>query len=291
MINILVSESGGPAAIGLIKSIMLTDYNVVIIGIDSSELSAGGELCDYSYITPLSSDPNYFNIVLDIINKHNINLILPTGEHDVSIFAEKKEELKELGCKVYCSELSTIELCQNKSTFFKILKNTSVPIPQTFTSDMIIKPKRGCGSRGIKRIELEEEIIQEYLPGAEYTVDVFCDDNGNLLTHVIRERLDIKAGISAKGRIVKRDYISRIILELCVRLNLKGPSCIQFRESKNGLPCVIECNPRLGGGTFMSTLAGVNYAELYFDLFTNKKPIIKEAKEITVLRYYNEIIV
>ena len=37
-------------------------------------------------------------------------------------------------------------------------------------------------------------------------------------------------------------------------------------------------------------LAGVNCADIYFDLLKNKKPEVKEAKEIIVTRYFEEII-
>ena len=54
---------------------------------------------------------------------------------------------------------------------------------------------------------------------------------------------------------------------------------MQFIVDQFGIPYLIECNPRLGGGTYISTLAGVNCADIYFDLFQNKKP---EAEEVAV---------
>ena len=44
-------------------------------------------------------------------------------------------------------------------------------------------------------------IIQEYLPGKEYTVDVLSDLDGNSLLAIPRERIEVKAGISSKGKI------------------------------------------------------------------------------------------
>lgn len=292
MINILITESGGAAAIGLIKSIKKSKYtNINIISVDTNILSAGNYLSDYSYSVPKANNPTFFNHIIDIINQHNIDIIIPTGEHDISIFAKNKLKLEELKCIVFSPDIITVDICQNKSLFFDTLRDTSIPIPYTFTKDMIIKPTKGSGSRGIKKIKLKNEIIQEYLPGKEYTVDVFCDNNSNLISHVIRERLEIKAGISTKGKVVKDKKITYIIKDLIVRLNLKGPSCIQFRKSKNGQPKVIECNPRLGGGTFISTLAGINCADIYFDLLKGKKPKVNEPKEITVIRYYDEIVI
>ena len=133
-------------------------------------------------------------------------------------------------------------------------------------------------------------MIQEYISGTEYTVDVFCDMESNIISHVIRERVSTKAGISVVGRVCKNQTITEQVEKVVKELKLKGPSCMQFIVDQFAKPYLIECNPRLGGGTYISTLAGVNCADIYFDLFQNKKPETKEAKEITVTRYFEEIV-
>ena len=75
--------------------------------------------------------------------------------------------------------------------------------------------------------------------------------------------------------------------DLAKYLNLKGPVCIQLKEDVDGNPKFIEVNPRLGGGTYFTTLAGVNF----MDIIVNKPSVIPEPKEIMVVRYFNEIVV
>ena len=131
----------------------------------------------------------------------------------------------------------------------------------------------------------------EYLPGEEYTVDVFCDLKENICGLVIRERIGVKAGISVKGRIIKDKEIESICKKVCDIFKIKGPCCIQLKRDKNGDPKLIECNPRLGGGTYFGTLAGINPAEIYFNLYYGNLIKKKIPKEITVVRYFEEIIV
>ena len=73
---------------------------------------------------------------------------------------------------------------------------------------MFAKPKQGSGSRGaklcykgsdIRTLDKEksihrssEYIFQEFLPGREYTVDVFCGLDSIPYNVVIRERLQVK---------------------------------------------------------------------------------------------------
>ena len=72
---------------------------------------------------------------------------------------------------------------------------------------------------------------------------------------------------------------------------MKGPVCIQMKEDINGKPKFVEINPRVGGGTYFATLAGVNFMKIILDMMDNDDIYIEEPKEITVLRYYEEVVV
>ena len=311
MDNILISCAGGPAAVGAIKSLKDINFKGKIITIDCDPLSVGGFLGDQNYVVPLSTDKSYWGAVLKIIKSENINIIIPTGDSDIKHFAQNKNILESSGVKVFMSDYKDIIRCQDKFIFFKdCFENFPIPFTSTNYKDlkfpMFAKPKQGSGSRGaklcykvsdIRTLDKEksihrssEYIFQEFLPGREYTVDVFCGLDSIPYNVVIRERLQVKAGISSKGKIIINPFIERICKELCVYLNLKGPICIQLKEDKYGSPKIIEVNPRLGGGTYFSTLSGVNFLDLILKYCKGESiPNIKP-KEITVLRYYNEII-
>ena len=210
------------------------------------------------------------------------------------------------------SDYDSIIKCQDKKLFFDFC-NSKFPLPFTSSNykdlkfPMFAKPEYGSGSRGIKvcnkisdikSLDKEESVhrssnylFQEYLPGQEYTVDVLCDLNSNPIIVVPRKRLQIKAGISSKGQVIKHKQIESLCKDLCTYLDLKGPVCIQLKEDSKGNPKFIEVNPRLGGGTYFSTLAEVNFLDLILKIKNNQEYTIPKLKEITVLRYYNEIVI
>ena len=64
-----------------------------------------------------------------------------------------------------------------------------------------------------------------------------------------------------------------------------------MKEDVNGKLKFIEINPRFGGGTYFSTLAGINFVEVILDLINEKQVNLPNPKEITVLRYYNEVVI
>ncbi len=312
MDNILISCAGGPAAIGAIKSLKKINFKGNIVTIDCDPLAVGGYLSDKNYIVPLSTSKNYWDEVLNIIKEEKITLILPTGDSDIKHFSKNYHQLKQLGVSVFMSDYDSIIKCQDKKLFFDYC-SSNFPLP--FTSNnykdlkfpMFAKPEYGSGSRGvkicykvsdIKTLDKEESVhrssnylFQEYLPGQEYTVDVLCDLNSNPIVIVPRKRLQIKAGISSKGQVIKHKLIEKLCKDLCIYLGLKGPVCIQLKEDPKGNPKFIEVNPRLGGGTYFSTLAGVNFLDLILKIKNNQEYKIPKLKEITVLRYYNEIVI
>ena len=284
--NILVTSAGSPAAVGLIKSIRLLQEKHTITAVDCDELAAGLFLADnYEVIPPTKDIYDPWKFLSNLISRHKINFILPTSEAELVLFSDNKHQLKKLGVKVWISSLNTVKLCNNKFEFWEALHSKfAMPNP---ISRAFLKPDVGAGARGTKLVKAEEgSHLWEFLPGKEYTVDVFCDYKSNSLGTVVRTRNGIKAGISVKGTVLRHKELEKECERLCKELKIQGPCCIQWKEDKEGKPKLIECNPRLGGGTFFSTLAGVNPAKIYLENI-NYKQI---PKEIKVTRYFEEII-
>tara|TARA_R110002012_G_scaffold49960_2_gene129432 strand:+ start:3897 stop:4775 length:879 start_codon:yes stop_codon:yes gene_type:complete len=289
--NILITSAGSPAAVGLIKSINLvqekTHKNYNITAIDCDPLAAGLFLANnYHVVPPIKDISNPWEFLKNIILKHKINFILPNSESELILFSKNKKNLEKMGVKIWISPLNTINLCNNKFKFWeKLHKDFNMPF--YISSKIFSKPDQGAGSRGCKLIETPKNThLWEYLPGNEYTVDVFCDGNSNSLGTIVRKREGIKAGISVKGSIIRNKYLEEESEKLCKTLNIVGPCNIQWKENESQQPKLIECNPRLGGGTYFSTLAGVNPAEIYLQNIKTKQ----YPKEIKVTRYFEEII-
>ena len=139
--------------------------------------------------------------------------------------------------------------------------------------------------------KFENMIFQEYLPGTEYTVDVLSDLTEKPIMAIPRIRIDTKAGISVKGKIVRNSMIENLCINTAETLGIRGPSCIQLKGSKNGKLKIIEINARFGGGTIFTTLAGANFPAMLLELLSNNSLIIPKVSEITVLRYFEEIVI
>jgi carbamoyl-phosphate synthase large subunit len=306
--NILLLSAGGPACHGVIKSLRDIDFNGKIVSVDCNPLSAGFYLSDKFYVVPRASDKNYINKLVDIINKEDINLILPTSSREIITISKNKKIFDELGVTLFMSDYESIIDCSDKMKFYNKCKNDFI-LPETSLDNRTLsipffaKPKKhSSGSRGVRVCKTisdiscldrqkYEYIYQEYLPGMEYTIDVLCDMESNPIIAVPRKRLQTKEGISSKGQIVIDESIQEQCFDICKFLKLKGPVCIQMKESVDNVLKFVEINPRFGGGSYMATLAGVNFMELILNTINGDGYWMPKPKEITVLRYYNEVVV
>ena len=288
--NILFLGAGGPAAVGAMKSLLECDSQGKhkIVSVDMDETAVGFHFSDKRYVVPRYIDESYYETITDIIKKENIDLVLPTSD---DVFTVSKINLD--GVQMFMSSHEQIKKCVDKFVFYETCKE-NFPFPKSTDKfvPVFAKPRDGKGSRGIKLIDDFEEnyIYQEYLPGTEYTIDVLSDMNSEVLSVIPRVRLQTKAGISTKGKIVRNEVIEKECSDIVKFLNLKGVVCVQMKEDKDGNPKFIEINPRFGGGTFFTTLAGVNFVKIILDIVEGKEVEVPEPKEITVLRYFDEVV-
>jgi len=310
--NVLVLSAGGPAAVGVIKSLRDMNFDGKIVAIDCDELAVGFQLADVYYVVPRADDNDFNSKLWDILLKEMIDLILPTGPEILSI-SNTVLEFGTIDVKLFMSDYDTIKLCNDKLEFYNKCKD-KFPLPDTtdnacdtflnhkFDGKVFAKPKMELGgSRGATicngythALLLEENckyIYQENLPGQEYTIDVLCDMESNPLVVIPRKRLQTKAGISSKGEIIRDNFIEKACFDMCKFLKLKGPVCLQMKEDKDGKPKFVEVNPRFGGGTYFTTLAGVNFCKLIIDIVEGRELDIPEPKLIKVLRYFEEIVI
>lgn len=306
--NGTVPGASAPAGINTIKSLKLANFKGKVLATDSNELSAGFYLSDYKEVSPESEDEGYLDFLFKIIDKYEINVLMPSSGYDIFPFSENKEKLRNLGVIPVISDRDVLEVCRDKVLTFERLKN-NFNLPYT-TEDksgitefpIISKPRFGKGSRDIIQINDFSEldyissrysnmIYQEYLPGEEFTIDVLSDFDSNPIISVPRVRLQTRGGISTKGKIILEKELIEESCKISKFLKIIGPCCIQMKKDKDNAFKLVEINPRLGGGTIFTTLAGANFPKMIIDMIEGKKIKIPQISEITVLRYFEEIII
>lgn len=97
------------------------------------------------------------------------------------------------------------------------------------------------------------QLLMEYLPGHEYSVDLACV-KGEMLAAVVRR----KALDGSAQTLVDRPDLCAYARQLVEAFTLNGLINVQFKEAADGTPKLLELNPRASGGIAMSCLSGLN---------------------------------
>lgn len=305
--TILVPGSAGPAGINTIKSLRMAGFNGKIVATDSSSLSAGFFMADVNEVIPEADDYKFVEKLFNIVRSHKVAVIMPSSGFDIYPYSENQKELAEMGAIAIVSDREKLEICRDKMLTFQILSQkftlpfTTADSNKIGSFPVLAKPRFGKGSKGIVKIDDESDlryilskrddlVFQEYLPGTEYTIDVLSDLEGKPLMAVPRIRMQTKAGISTKGRILRDFTLEAECMQIAKHIGIKGPCCMQMKESNDGELKLIEVNPRMGGGTIFTTLAGANFPALLLDLIEGREISIPSISEITVVRYFEEFV-
>lgn len=104
--------------------------------------------------------------------------------------------------------------------------------------------------------EWPELLVMEYLPGPEYSVDAFIGEKVRVAIPRLRQK--IRSGISFDTVIEQRTDITQWTLQYGEDVGLRYAFGLQYKLDKDGVPKVLECNPRVQGTMVASYFAGAN---------------------------------
>ena len=104
--------------------------------------------------------------------------------------------------------------------------------------------------------EFPPMLVSEFLPGDEYSVDMFRNQQG--IVCIPRLRQAIRSGISFHTRVDLRADIVDHCERLSQSLDLHYCFGFQFKLDVQGRPKILEANPRVQGTMIVSMFAGFN---------------------------------
>lgn len=312
--NILILSAG--RRVELIQSFQraakrLNIKSNVVAG-DCSETAPAIYFADKKATLPRINEPNYIDEIINVCMNEKIKLIVPTIDTDLLLLSEEKDRIEsESGAKVLISSPKVVLICRDKTNTQKFLEDNGFKIPKMYSNEelyskdlqfpLFIKPKSGSSSINTFKVNNLEElstyrslikdpIVQDFMEGHEFTVDVFLDFDGKLITIVPRLRMATRSGEISKGKIIKDREIIDDIKRLAKVLKPTGHITVQLMKTKKGIE-YIEINPRFGGGAPMSIQSGADSCENLYRLLMGEKLEYNEnyRNNIMFLRFDNSI--
>lgn len=163
---------------------------------------------------------------------------------------------------------------------------------------LFMKPRWGSGSIGLETIDDMEELdiyynilmkkikksilatasvgdeyimIQEKLTGQEFGLDVMNDLQGNHVAVSVKKKLAMRAGETDKAITVDLPEVREMGKKIGENLHHIGNLDVDIMQRANGDYCVLELNPRFGGGFPFSYEAGVNFPKAIIEWIKGNK--------------------
>ena len=310
MTRVLVTGAGGPAGVAVIRSLLRrADADVYAADMDgwASGLYLVGP--ERRRIVPPGRSEGFVEAVDAICSHDAIDVLISTVDVELPPLTARRGELTAV---LAAPSAETIETALDKWRLVQRCSG-SLPVPRTRVLDVtaadddwdfpvIVKPRRGAGSRGVRvvasRQELKaigedrDQIVQEFLPGAEYSVDVIADADGRVVAAVPRTRTRVDSGVSIAGRTVRDERLEGTASAAARAIGLTGVANVQLRVAVDGTPSLLEINPRFPGALPLTIAAGVDMPSLVLDLALGKTlPASIPFREVANVRFLEDVFV
>ena len=300
--NICVSSAG--RRVGLMACFRRTLQSLGLegrlIAADLSRTTPAVRVADCSHQVPRCTTPEFVPRMLEICQRERVDLIVPTIDTELLVYAESAGRFAEIGTRVSISSPAAIRIAADKvSTHTWLVREGFPTVRQAAAADVLVdpgrwsfpviaKPRSGSASVGVQRLwsiealgsACEERgasggeqdlIVQEVAPGQEHTVNVLADAEGHCLCAVPHKRLEVRAGEVSKGVTVKDESLIGLAGKIVERLpGAYGPLNIQAFVAPDGGLRVIEINPRFGGGYPLAYEAGADFPRWLIEHILNR---------------------
>jgi carbamoyl-phosphate synthase large subunit len=310
MTRVLVTGAGGPAGIAVIRSLLARD-GVEVFAADMDGWASGLYLvpADRRRIVPRGAAESFVDAVIASCAADAIDVLFSTVDVELPPLARRRAEL---GVALAAPSLETLDTCLDKFA----LATRCAPLLRTPTTRLvgaqalaedwvfpiIVKPRSGAGSRGVRLVhsradlaalgDAPELIAQEHLPGEEYSVDVFADASGHVVAAVPRTRTRVDSGVSIAGQTVHDAELEETAAAVALAIGLTGVANVQLRRDIDGVPALLEVNPRFPGAMPLTIAAGVDMPSLALDLALGRGvPQRVEFRELANVRYLDDVFV
>lgn len=258
------------------------NVELTIHAADMSWFAPAMHVADRAHIVPSLGDSNYINALLELVKKNGISLVIPLIDTELEMMSQAWSRFDRIGARVVVSSENVIQTCTDKVLTFEKLKVSGIDTPETWLcADVLrrkrhrfpyfLKPRAGSAGQGNHKIESIEElrvlrrhvtkpIVQEFVDGTEYTLDVYTGLDGIPRCVVPRKRIEVRAGEVSKSVTVKNRRIMAIGQKVALALgDCRGVITVQCITTRDGRMRVIEINPRFGGGVPLAIHARADF--------------------------------
>lgn len=249
--------------------------------------------------------------IVQMIKTKKFDLVVPLVDFSAKILSENKEELEKFS-KIASNSRSVYLKAQDKLEVMRVCAENGIPCPKTiFNAEnindvinaqisfpFVAKPRTECGAKGFaiinnsdefeeyfKKNEISKSVIQEYVKqnDSNLSANIFVDDSGNIksfFTYRSVRWFPLNGGTGTFNQLVHRADVEMYCRKLVKLFDLRGAVGIDMIDDLDeGIPKIIEINPRTTACIRIGFEAGINLAQQMLELELGKSVTEYEANK------------
>ncbi len=307
---VLITRAGSVTGINLLLA-LAPKQQYRLIAVDADPLAPGLYLADESVLVPKTSANDYLSTLLDLCRLHQVKALLPGHADELALISKNAARFCAAGVNFAVAQPEVLEILEDKHLMGNFLAAQGFEVPREYALTaleqaefpLFVKTRRDIGYKQTAKVENPDElktvlqitpepIVQEFIAGPEYTVDVLSDLSGLVLKASPRQRLAVQNGLCVKGITVKNPVLADLAAACAETFPLPGVSNVQIILNKRtNRPCLIEVNPRFAaGGLPLTIAAGLDLPELLIKLLLGEPYSVSEPQAgVVMLRYWDAL--
>jgi carbamoyl-phosphate synthase large subunit len=282
--------------------------HATVVAADPNPLAPAQYAAHVRRAVPRIDDPDYVPALRALCDEFGVRAVVPLTDLDLEVLAMARRA-GELPAFVPDPEIARATF--DKYETHRLLSRLGLPSPPTVLPGeavehypVMVKPRWGSGARSIHRADDadaaeffvryigEPAMVQWFMDGPEFSMDVLCDLRGRCLNAIPRTMIESRGGESIKGTVIADPELISLGRRVAEALGVRGPATIQaFRDREIGLR-ITDVNTRFGGAfpaPMYAALPGRTYPELVVRMARGEvvEPHVGEFRAgITFTRYY-----
>ena len=312
MINILLLSAGTNACYHIarvLKEKFPQQFKIVGTDINEKHLIPTAAFLDVFYKGPRIKEEGYYEYILNVCKKENINFLIPSFDDDQKLFYPENKDLVNLNVQSLGVSKQTLPIYDDKLQMNMFLEKNGFPVPKHYEAKdclpdnmYMVKPIHGVGSVGagakkgsdILNLDTNGNIIQELCSEPEVTMECFCYET--LFSCVCRQRIATKSGVCTKGRIFIDEDLREIGKKFAQKIKVPYIFNLQFMKNTKGAYVITDVNLRSAGGMSMAYTAGWDEVSALAKIML-KRPLAEiestlpnKIPETFIVRAYTDIV-
>ena len=282
MSRILLTAAGSMSALPAMERYRAMGHEVFACDIYDRSWNVASTLADGFFQSRLATEGEpYVQQMLAEASRLHIDYLIPLTDPEVDVLSCRKADFARIGCTLCTPEEAVTALLRDKDEMSRFLEagNICQTIPTCMAPKeglppwpfpVILKPRSGRSSQGLVIVRSEESwnaarsaredyIVQPYLEGDVWCVDVARDNSGNVLSLARREILRSGNGLGTTVEVVPGHELEEVCARIAEAANLVGVVNMEFICHERAF-YFLEVNPRFSGGVGFSMAAGADFA-------------------------------